>query len=184
MGYTRDGKPKKRLRRLERPRDVRMITCTCYHRLPLLGDNAIKQAFVNQLRDVRQQRECKLFAYVVMPEHVHLLLQPATDDEIPGLLKHLKGGFAHRVLQRWRELDAPILRQLTLRDGHHRFWQAGGGHDRNVYTGGALHAAVDYLHHNPVRRQLVERPTRWCWSSARWYAGQRDDVLPMDPLPT
>ncbi len=52
-----------------------------------------------------------------------------------------------------------------------RFWQAGGGCDRNIIKPDTAWKMVEYLHLNPVRRGLVERPEDWELSSARWYAG-------------
>ncbi|MEK6261121.1 MAG: hypothetical protein AABP62_21185 [Planctomycetota bacterium] len=51
-----------------------------------------------------------------------------------------------------------------------------GGCDRNAFEIATVHAMIDYIHANPVRRGLVERPTDWEWSSARWYGG-------MTPVP-
>jgi putative transposase len=61
-----------------------------------------------------------------------------------------------------------------------RFWQPGGGYDRNITSTEALRAMIDYIHANPVRRGLVARPEDWEWSSARWYAGLRPVKLEMD----
>jgi putative transposase len=66
---------------------------------------------------------------------------------------------------------------------HYRFWQRGGGYDRNIIEPGTLHAMIEYIHNNPVRRGLVSKPTDWPWSSARWHAGYHDVPLAMDPLP-
>ena len=62
----------------------------------------------------------------------------------------------------------------------YRFWQAGGGYDRNVVEQDTLRTMIDYIHSNPVRRGLVDRPEDWTWSSARWYAGLHPVVLEMD----
>jgi putative transposase len=63
------------------------------------------------------------------------------------------------------------------------FWQSGGGFDRNIVEPRTLMAMIDYIHMNPVRRGLVERPTDWKWSSAGWYAGvDRCGLIP-DPIP-
>src|SRR5262249_48785979 len=62
----------------------------------------------------------------------------------------------------------------------HRFWQPGGGYDRNITSAAALRAVIDYIHANPVRRGLVARAEDWEWSSARWYAGLRPVKLEMD----
>jgi putative transposase len=65
---------------------------------------------------------------------------------------------------------------VTVREGpriRRRFWQPGGGYDRNITSIEALRAMIDYIHANPVRRGLVARPEDWEWSSARWYRGLR-----------
>jgi len=75
------------------------------------------------------------------------------------------------------------LTRVTVREGprlRHRFWQPGGGYDRNITSTDALRAVIDSLHANPVRRGLVARAADWEWSSARWYAGQRPVELEMD----
>src|SRR5262249_59037607 len=78
-----------------------------------------------------------------------------------------------------------FLERLTVTRGdgsrEHRFWQAGGGYDRNVVEPETARLIIDYIHHNPVRRGLVERPEDWTWSSARWNAGLWPVPLGMDP---
>jgi putative transposase len=88
---------------------------------------------------------------------------------------------------RRREIDAPILARITDGQGRARFWQKGGGFDRNAATStsfGALKASrVRYIHRNPVERGLAERPEDWRWSSVRWWMGRRDGEFPCDPPP-
>ena len=62
----------------------------------------------------------------------------------------------------------------------HRFWQQGGGYDREMFEVGTIKRAIEYIHMNPVRRGLVVSPLDWRWSSARWYAGLDDVVLEVD----
>jgi putative transposase len=72
---------------------------------------------------------------------------------------------------------------LRVREGsrvRHRFWQAGGGYDRNVTEPETLRSMIEYIHNNPVRRGLVERADGWEWSSARWFAGLRPVKIEMD----
>jgi len=63
-----------------------------------------------------------------------------------------------------------------------RFWQPGGGYDRNIVTQKALLSSIRYIHANPVRRGLVQNPLDWEWSSARWWEGDRDVKLAMDAI--
>jgi putative transposase len=64
-----------------------------------------------------------------------------------------------------------------------RFWQAGGGFDRNVRDMNAFCKEIRYIHLNPVRRGLVAKPEDWPWSSVRWWMGRRDELVSCDPPP-
>ncbi len=76
------------------------------------------------------------------------------------------------------------LERLTARQPggkvERHFWQPGGGYDRNIVSNDALYHAIKYIHANPVRRNLVARPTDWAWSSARSYEGFEGVVLEVD----
>ena len=61
-----------------------------------------------------------------------------------------------------------------------RFWQAGGGFDRNTIEPHVILAMIDYIHGNPVRELLVEKPEHWKWSSAGWVEGKNS--LRPDPV--
>ncbi len=89
----------------------------------------------------------------------------------------------------WLEEHAPEwIPKITVIEGdktYRRFWQPGGGYDRNVDDLRTLQSMIDYVHANPVRRGLVQRAVDWEWSSARWYAGMRPVWIEMDrTLPT
>jgi len=76
--------------------------------------------------------------------------------------------------------NARVLAEIEIGPGRYRYWQAGGGFDRNLRGGGDLEEKIKYIHHNPVKRGLVERETDWAWSSARWYAEMTDGELAID----
>ncbi len=174
---------RKRLRRIEHPNHIRFLTFSCFQRLPLFGNDEIKDEFVEHLDSCRARTGFMLHAWVVMPEHVHLLIWPnLPESPVSKIAWTLKRGFARAVIARWRELDARILVHLRLTNGRFRFWQHGGGYDRNIYSGDELEEKISYIHENPVRRGLVTDPTDWAWSSARWYAGDRDGQLHIDPV--
>jgi putative transposase len=176
--------PRRTLKRWDDPRHVRYITCSCYRRLPLFGNGRIKDAFVDQFSQVFAQSRGELFAWVIMPEHFHLLIRPRRPDEtITRLLAALKRPFSRRVLNRWRKLDARILQRIVDSHGREHFWQRGGGYDRNIFSEEELLEKITYIHNNPVRRGLVDRPTDWRWSSAAWYEGKRDLGPKLAPWP-
>lgn len=105
-----------------------------------------------------------------MPEHVHLLVVPG-DTTVSKLLMGFKRRSATLLLRAWRETNDPRLAMAAVPDGSHRFWQAGGGYDRNIVDGPELPEKMRYIHANPVRRVLVGRPSDWLWSSARAWEG-------------
>ena len=170
-------------KRFEVAQQARFLTFSCYHRLELFGNDTIRDAFVDALAASRDRTKYELNGWVIMPEHVHLLIVPNLPKySVSHVLKDLKGLFANRVLQRWRKVDAPIRSRITDPRGKLHFWQKGGGYDRNIVSDDEFHEKLNYIHNNPVTRGLAQHPTDWTWSSARWYAGQRStDVLAIDP---
>jgi putative transposase len=172
------------LRRREHPNQPRFPTFSCYRKLPRFANDAIKTLFADHLAAARDRFGFNLYAWVVMPNHVHLLLWSLLPDfPLAIVLRDFKRDFATAVIARWRELDAPILARLVAADGSTRFWQRGGGHDDNVESIDELAEIARYLHLNPVWRGLVATPEEWAWSSARWYAGDRTGPVMIDPLP-
>ena len=134
----------------------------------------------------------RLTAFVYMPEHVHLLvcaLQGASGIE--DLLRAIKRPYSYRIKRLLEKAGSPLLDALTVRQRAgvqtFRYCQEGPGYDRNLTTERAVRAAIDYIHMNPVRRELCQRATDWKWSIARWYASgtQSNEVgLPrVDGLP-
>lgn len=176
--------PYRRLRRRwENDVDVRFMTFSCYRRLPLMKHPEVMNLFSDTLADARRRMSFSLYAWVVMPEHVHLLCRPAPESTWGAIAQSVKTSVARRVLGRWRELDAPILDRLRTSSGEIRFWQRGGGFDRNIRDREELAKEIGYTHRNPVRRGLVVRAEEWQWSSVRWWGGKCEGEIPCDMPP-
>jgi len=118
-----------------------------------------------------------------MPEHIHLLLWPCLPDHpVSAVLRTFKRDFVDEVMVRWRKLGARVLERIMTPQGKPRFWQHGGGYDRNEFSTGEIAETIAYIHNNPVKRGLVARAVDWPWSSARWYARERDGGVEIDPM--
>jgi putative transposase len=192
-----DGTIRHLRRSKNHPRHAHELTFSCVGSLPLLNRDPVKQFVIDALDRARARHNFSLWAYVIMPNHVHLLLMPrAAEYRISVILKAIKQPVAFRALEccRARKLEAatsgPRARQgwqgqpevaLGRQTIERRFWQPGGGYDCDIISLRALHSAIDYIHLNPVRAELVKNPTDWEWSSARWYAGEAEVKLKMDP---
>ena len=181
-----DGTVRKLRRSSEDPGCAHELTFSCYRRMPLLGRDRTRRWFTQALNATRRRHHLELWAYVIMPEHVHILLVPLDANyRIRSILQSLKQPVARRALNYLRDHCPTWLKKLEVphRPGQYRFWQPGGGYDRNVNSAKTAWSIIDYAHDNPVQRGLVESSTAWPWSSARWYAGEGDVILEMDGCP-
>jgi putative transposase len=165
------------------------LTFSCYRRMPLLMNDSWRQLFGESIDTAITSHSCRTVGYVLMPEHVHLLIQPTRPDfRIDLFLKALKAPFSSRIKRLLVSQDSPLLGRLTVRErpGVHRFrfWQEGGGYDRNIHTSSAITSAINYIHENPVRRGLCDRPIEWRWSSARHYSQDGQGGIKPDRPPT
>jgi putative transposase len=112
-----------------------------------------------------------------MPEHVHLLIHPRAEKySISRILSTLKQPVSKRAILYVQRHARAFLRRITgvqpSDKAALRFWQRGGGYDRNLWSPEHIWETIDYIHANPVRRDLCCVGTDWHWSSARAYAGQ------------
>jgi len=183
-----DGTIRKLRRSVDEPGHAHELTFSCYRSLPLLSNDSTRLWLLDALRQARSKLDLELWAYVIMPEHVHILLLPCADTyRTSSILQAIKQPVSRRALHWLRRQRDPQLRSLrhVRRNGHvgYHFWQPGGGYDRNITSPRVAWQAVDYIHNNPVRRGLVDGAVDWPWSSARWYAGCDDVQLAMDGGP-
>ena len=172
----------KTLCRYETPQHARYLTFSCAGRLPLFHDDMCKRVFLERLAAARIRYEFRLFAWVVMPEHIHLLILPKLPEwPVDRVLWGLKRGVSQRILNEWRRNAPKKIDRLLKRTGDTRFWLRGGGYDRNIWDSPELPEKIEYTHNNPVRRGLVERPEDWAWSSAGWRGDGCEFDLTIDP---
>lgn len=161
------------------------LTYSCFRRWPLLTRERGRRWVIAALEDARRTLDLALWAYVIMPEHVHVLLHPrGTGYEMRRILVALKQPVAKAARQFLENTgQGTWLERLTVRYPSRqvfRFWQPGGGFDHNIFREKTLAAVMEYMHANPVRRKLVAQPTDWEWSSARFWEGWQDVPIRMD----
>jgi putative transposase len=160
--------------------DFHFITFSCHRRLQLLGSARRRDLVVRALEKVRVKYKLVVIGYVVMSEHVHLLVSEPMIQDLSVAIKALKQSVSRQVWGSSRPLD---LRQTELfapaassEKRPRRFWQP-RFYDFNVRTEKKRIEKLRYIHRNPVTRGLAERPQDWRWSSARFYL--RDEQGPV-----
>src|SRR5262249_10560835 len=152
------------------------LTFSCYLRMPLPTNDVWRRLLAESIDRALRGHNFRLVAFVFMPEHVHLLVYPVgPESRVDLLLKAIKRPFLTRLKQLLQANRSPLLGRLTVRERpgveRFRFWQEGGGYDRNLPTERAVLAAIEYIHLNPVRRGLCHQAACWKWSSAGRYHG-------------
>jgi putative transposase len=144
------------LTRYQQTRDMHYITFTCFHRQPKLMRAAAKEVFEQTLERVRRWYGLWISAYVVMPEHVHLLVSEPERGTLSVAIQMLK---------------QIVARKLNSGRNAEPLWQR-RYYDFNVWSRRKFREKRCYIHRNPVRRGLVENPEDWQWSSYRhWLTG-------------
>ena len=147
---------------------LHFITGSCYRRLPLLNSAKSRDRFLSILEQTRQRYRFVVVGYVVMPEHVHLLISEPEVGSPSTVMQVLKQRTAHALLPKRKRRD-PRQRNLFGDEPVQRaFWQT-RFYDFNVFTSKKRVEKLRYMHRNPVKRGLVKSPEQWRWSSYRFY---------------
>lgn len=161
----------KNLTRIYGQAHLHFITFSCYRRVPLLASPASRDLFVESLDLVRNRFGFALAGYVVMPEHVHLLIGEPPAKTPSVVLQMLKQETSRQMRLR-HQSPASALPQFWER----RF------HDFNVWSQKKKIEKFTYMHMNPVKRDLVSDPRSWPWSSFLFYETREHGKIRIDPV--
>ncbi len=172
-----------RLQRLYGRGDLHFITFSCYRRRPFLGTPRARHRFVKILDQVRTRYRFLLIGYVVMPEHVHLLLSEPKKGNPSKVLQVLKQKVSRALRKRPKKSPAAQLQLPFPRSQPEApaFWQR-RFYDFNVWSDKKLREKLDYMHRNPVQRKLVIHPKDWPWSSWSHYEKREPGLIRIDAL--
>jgi len=140
------------LKRFQQAESLHFITFSCFHRLPLLEAPGAREAAEAVLEHTRARHRARVYAYVLMPEHIHLLVNEPPQIVLAQFLKAVKQ-----------------MTSRKLRGAREKFWQA-RYYDSNVHGEQARSEVTRYIHRNPVKRGLVSSPGEYPWSSFNHYA--------------
>jgi len=136
--------------RLVSPPGTYFVTFSTWRRSRLFMVEPYVRLFLKTLYGYRRQGKFRLHAFVLMPEHVHLLLTPATDITLERAVQLIKGGYS---------------RGFGLQFGRKEIWQRGFT-DHRIRNGEDFEKHRDYIHQNPVERGLVKSASEYRYCSA------------------
>jgi len=164
---------RKSVKHYHEPGHFHELTFSCYRRMPLLTNDCWREDLARAIDNANREHKFRFVAFVMMPEHVHLLVDPELAKPNIGLYLARVKPCSKDVKSQLVAANSPLLKKLTVRERPgktcFRFWQAGPGFDRNLDTPEAITASIDDIHRNPVTRELCQQAIDWKWSSARYY---------------
>lgn len=165
--------------------DVHFVTSTIAGFVEVFTRDEVCQVFVDCLHFSQARSDFVLLAWVLMPNHFHLVLKRATDRSISEIVGNLKRFTSRRIKAVLEDLQMYSMLTLLRRSACNEpaddtaVWKP--RFDSLVITSiDTLRQKVEYVHYNPVRKGLVKEPKAWKYSSATNYAGNEGALLPVD----
>ncbi|MBW7989428.1 MAG: hypothetical protein FVQ84_05335 [Planctomycetes bacterium] len=159
------------------------LTFSCYRNQNFLLAERMCQWLIKSIERARKKHKFSLWAFVFMPDHVHLLINPIDGEyNISNILKDIKTDTARKTVKYLKENNPSALSKLSTGQQYrkYRFWQKGGGYDRNIIKENTLLDSVKYIHNNPVRKALVVEPGNWFYSSYNCWVNGIDEPIRID----
>ena len=157
---------------LNLPGALHFVTGNCINRLPVFTEPECCRAFLHELETLNQEWPAKLVAYVLMPDHFHLISNPR-DGRIIEFCRDLKSKAAKAIIQTTRRFIFP-----ENQEGH-QVWQE-SFKAVPLWSGWMIRQKINYTHANPVKAKLVKTARDYYWSSFRSFYGQGDEPLAVD----
>lgn len=148
------------------------ITSSIVDGIPLFANPELVQIVLEGLQFLQESRDVKLYAYVIMENHLHFI---ARDDDLQKLVKNFKSFTARQIISFLKSGNYyRLLRQIKRAKLKHKnqseyqVWQE-GFHPKQLTTPDMMVQKLEYIHNNPVKRGYVDKPEHWRYSSARNY---------------
>lgn len=158
---------------LNLPGALHFVTGNVLGRIQIFTDPALCVAFLEELNLLNQKWPSKLIAYVIMPDHFHLISNPR-DGRIKEFIGALKSLTAKRIIK-----TSKRFRFRADADGHHQVWQQ-SFKAMPLWSGWMIWQKINYIHANPVRAGLVGTAKNYQWSSFHSFYSQGDVSLAVD----
>ena len=150
------------------------VTCTILHWLPIFTRKESVQIVIDSLKFLQQKDNLKIYAYVILENHLHMVVQ---SNNLPKTMESFKKFTANEILKLLKKENAKVLleqfkfyKKAHKKDKEHQIWEE-GYQPKLIQTDKMIKIKIDYIHLNPVKRGYVDKPEHWRYSSARDYIG-------------
>jgi len=151
---------------------LHFITFSCNHRRKLLNQDHCKRIVIAHLEKLRKQFNSKCCGFVIMPDHVHALIGFPEVGSLSRFMQEWKRQTSLSITEHFQRTSNPILEYLKSGNEGYRVWQP-KYYGLNIFTQKKFTEKLNYMHNNPVFRELAQSPEEWHFSSACWYISQK-----------
>ncbi|MCA9055675.1 MAG: transposase [Planctomycetaceae bacterium] len=151
------------------------VTFSCFRRRKALDEDRPKRIVLGTLNAQLRRQDATCCGFVIMPEHVHIVVWFPQPKQLSRFMHDWKRE-SSRAIKAWFRASRPRYYAVSQMAAH--FWQP-KYYPFEIYTQTKLHEKVDYMHKNPVERQLVLRAVDYPWSSARYWLEGRSVGVPL-----
>lgn len=165
---------------------IYFITSTIIEWIPVFTSKEYFEIIISALKYCRAYKGLKLYAYVILDNHFHLVVSgPNLSNIIQSLKRHTSKQIV-RLLQtqkkEWLLNQLAYFKKRHKTESIHQVWQE-GFHPALIQTEQMLLQKIEYVHNNPVKRGYIELPEHWLYSSARNFILEDHSIMELDGLP-
>jgi REP element-mobilizing transposase RayT len=164
------------------------VTTAAIGHAHLFRRDVVKRIIVDSLHHIRTTRGVRLFIFVIMPNHIHIIARFSDEYPMPAMMRDFKKFTARQIYHQFgaegnfRVLDMLHKEGKKVRQ-EYKVWE--DDYDaRDVFSIEFLQQKMDYIHHNPCQPQwkLAESPEKYLWSTAGYYLDGIPCIIPIDDV--
>jgi REP element-mobilizing transposase RayT len=150
-----------------------------------------REAIIESLKYCQKQKGLEIYAYVLMPSHLHMICRAKEGFSLSDIMRDFKKFTSKKIITNIQE-EPESRREWMLevfskacehfkREQDYKVWQD-GYHAEEVSSNNFIYQKLNYIHENPVKDGIVGKPEDYLFSSARNYAGL-DSVMEIELIP-
>ncbi len=159
------------------------ITSTILEWIPIFTNSKYCDILISALKFYQANKNLKIFSFVIMDNHFHMI---AMNDNLSRIISDFKKFIAKEIInnlkadnKEWALHQFEFYKQKHKTESSFQIWQE-GFHPIQISSQEIFNQKTEYIHHNPVRRGLVENAEDWKYSSAGFYLKDRKCVIDID----
>jgi putative transposase len=163
---------------------IYFVTSTIIEHIPIFLNENMFRIIIDSLVHCQTEKGLKIFAYVVMDNHIHLIV---SNPKLSDVLRDFKRHTARKIISlvqsnssNWLSYQFEFRKKKYKDKSNYQVWQE-GFHPQQILNSDMFIQKIEYIHYNPVKRGFVDMPEHWKYSSARNFIGD-ESIIRLDRI--